>query len=97
MQTPEAAYMDLKQYLLDFDARIQLRKQWQTRHPDADAIHYCFDAFDYHKDPEAWTPSGKSTFDPNDPVVETADVFTSDRLVDILTVIVDLFETRKDR
>jgi hypothetical protein len=99
MQTPEAAYMDVKAYLLDLDGRLQARKLWEERHPDSKSIVYLYDAMIYEKDPAAWVPkplgAGTSTFDPNDPEISTADVFTSERLVDILTVLVAAFETRR--
>lgn len=99
MQTPEAAYMDIKAYLLDLDGRLQANKLWEERHPDANSIAYLYDAMIYEKDPNAWIPkpldAGKSTFDPNDPEIVTSDVFTSERLVDILTVLVSAFETRR--
>jgi len=85
------AYDYIRAYLDDITARMIAQRAWNTRHPDALDAEFAADEDAYYDDPSTWA-AGRSTFDPNDPIPNTADVLTVERFISLVVVAVTAYE-----
>jgi len=91
MRKPDDSYRDIRAYLDDLNARMNAQQWWLARHPDTDTDEYEADYDRYLDNPSSWT-AGVSTFDPTDPMPNTADVLSVQRFIDLMTVAVTAYE-----
>jgi hypothetical protein len=89
-----SAYADIRSYLDDLTNRQRLREAWLERHPDHDSNsgEYMGDSWQHTLNPTGWKPSGRSTFDPNDPEPQVSDILTSQRFANLMRVAVSAYE-----
>lgn len=87
----DAAYVKVKDYCDDLSERIRLKQEWQLRHPDRNSEQFEQDWQNWCDDEEG-EHDFKSSFDPNDPCPDTADVFTAEMLSSIMLVALTAFE-----
>jgi hypothetical protein len=73
------------------------KRAWIERHPDHESEAFEDDYVEYDNaefDGVAWQPSGKSSFDPQDIMPNTAIVVTAEAMDALLTSVVHLLDER---
>lgn len=85
------AYKQVKEYSDDLSERIRLLKEWNERHSDSDSPQFKQDWKDWYYDQEG-KHDFKSSFDPNDPSPDTADVLTAETFNNIMLIALAAYE-----
>jgi hypothetical protein len=80
------SYERVRAYWLDLSKRMEERQEWMERHPDRETVEYLNDERMYYDNDVFIKLPPRSSFDPNDPMPRTDDLFTSRLLCDIMEV-----------
>jgi len=84
------AYIQVRDYCSDLSERIDMYEVWKERHPDHNTTLYYREEAAFYEGEK--TSDFESTFNPDDPQPNTADLLSAKMFAAIMTLVVDCHE-----